>query len=89
MCYYGAWAVYRAPPMTFNSSNVDPFSCTHLIYSFAGLHKTKFVIQSLDPKHDIEQGIDKRVQLVLNIKTLVTKIMYSLSNLFVKSYIRH
>lgn len=57
VCYYGAWAVYRKKPMAFNVTDIDPFACTHLIYSFAGLDKTKFVIKSLDPEVDIDEGL--------------------------------
>ena len=42
--------------MNFDFDNIDPFICTHLIYSFAGFDKTSFEIYSLDPKRDIEDG---------------------------------
>ena len=56
VCYYGAWAVYRNDPMTFNVTDIDPHACTHLIYAFAGLDATTNEIISLDPKVDLEEG---------------------------------
>jgi len=34
----------------------DPFSCTHLIYSFAGLDPKNLSMVSLDPEEDIVRG---------------------------------
>ena len=35
VCYYGAWSVYRPKPLNFGVGDIDPFSCTHLIYRWA------------------------------------------------------
>ena len=56
VCYYGAWSVYRPKPANFGVSDIDPFSCTHLIYSFAGLDKESLTIMSLDAAEDIVKG---------------------------------
>ena len=40
--------------MAFGPENIDPFMCTHVIYSFTGLKGNKMV--SLDEEADIEQG---------------------------------
>ena len=56
VCYYGAWSVYRPPPANFGVANIDPFSCTHLIYSFAGLDQDTLTIVSLDAAEDIVKG---------------------------------
>lgn len=56
VCYYGAWAVYRPEPMNVKVADIDPFACTHLIYSFAGLDNQTWEIVSLDPELDIVQG---------------------------------
>lgn len=34
VCYYGTWAAYRNGLANFQVSNIDPFICTHIIYSF-------------------------------------------------------
>ena len=56
VCYYGAWSVYRPAPFNFSVTNIDPFSCTHLIYSFAGLEPDSLTIMSLDTEEDITKG---------------------------------
>ena len=56
VCYYGAWSVYRPAPANFGVGNIDPFSCTHLIYSFAGLDQDSLTIVSLDAAEDIVKG---------------------------------
>jgi len=35
---------------------IDPFSCTHLIYSFAGLDPSNLTMVSLDPEEDLVKG---------------------------------
>ena len=42
VCYYTNWAQYRPAPMKFFPENIDPFLCTHIIYSFAKI-SSKFV----------------------------------------------
>ena len=56
VCYYGAWSVYRPEPFNFGVNDIDPFSCTHLIYSFAGLDPDNLTIVSLDVEEDIVKG---------------------------------
>ena len=59
VCYYEGWATYRNETMKYDVNDIDPHSCTHLIYSFAGLDVSagSFQIKSLDPNLDITQGI--------------------------------
>ena len=56
VCYYGAWSVYRKEPFNFGVQNIDPFACTHLIYSFAGLKAEDLTMVSLDEEEDIVKG---------------------------------
>ncbi|CAC5375808.1 E3.2.1.14 [Mytilus coruscus] len=34
VCYYTNWAQYRPNPFKYFPENIDPFLCTHIIYSF-------------------------------------------------------
>jgi len=47
VCYYTNWAQYRPAPMKFFPEDVDPFLCTHIIYSFAKLGQSKLLIYFL------------------------------------------
>jgi len=58
VCYYGSWAVYRPDKGKYPVENIDPFLCTHLIYTFAGLgYDNK--IRSLDPWNDLRDNYGK------------------------------
>ncbi|XP_077293999.1 chitinase-3-like protein 1 [Arctopsyche grandis] len=52
VCYYGAWSMYRPGAGKFDVENIDPFVCTHLIYSFVGL-ETWGGIRVMDPWQDL------------------------------------
>jgi len=53
ICYFGSWAVYRPDLGKFDVENIDPYLCTHVIYSFAGLDPDTNEIYSLDPYNDL------------------------------------
>nr|XP_022907361.1 chitinase-3-like protein 1 [Onthophagus taurus] len=38
VCYHGNWAAYRNGNGKYTVSNIDPNSCTHIIYAFVGLN---------------------------------------------------
>jgi len=48
VCYYGSWASYRPGNGKCEPENVDPFICTHLIYSFIGLDPETNQVKHLD-----------------------------------------
>ena len=56
VCYYESWAIYREDPMTTSPADVDPFGCTHVIYSFIGLDKTSLTVSILDPDYEVIRG---------------------------------
>ena len=60
VCYWGTWANYRPKAGKFTPEDVDPFLCTNLIYSFAGLDGKTWRIRSLDPWMDLADnyGLD-------------------------------
>ena len=53
VCYYGSWAVYRPEKGKFPVENIDPYLCTHLIYTFTGLGFDN-KIRALDPWNDLK-----------------------------------
>ncbi|XP_065561191.1 LOW QUALITY PROTEIN: probable chitinase 10 [Artemia franciscana] len=61
ICYWGAWSIYRPSPMDFSPGDLDPFGCTHIIYSFTGLDNSSLTLVSLDPEYDLIQGGYKSV----------------------------
>ena len=44
VCYFTNWAQYRPGAGRYKPHNVDPFLCTHLMYSFAKLHNGKIAM---------------------------------------------
>lgn len=38
VCYYTNWAQYRPAPANFFPENIDPWLCTHIIFSFAKIN---------------------------------------------------
>lgn len=58
ICYYGSWAVYRPDSGKYPVEEIDPFICTHLIYTFAGLGWDNR-IRSLDPWNDLKDNYGK------------------------------
>ncbi|XP_047996757.1 probable chitinase 2 isoform X1 [Leguminivora glycinivorella] len=59
VCYYGTWATYRSGDGKFSVSDINASLCTHLVYTFVGIHDDGTVI-SLDPYLDLpdNQGLD-------------------------------
>lgn len=56
MCYVEGVAAYRKEPLTFNPEDLDPFICTHVIYSYATVDPHSFQITSNDEEYDVVQG---------------------------------
>jgi len=58
-CYFGSWATYRWSTGKFDVENIDPFLCTHHIYTFAGLDDVTNTMVSLDPYNDLPDNYGK------------------------------
>lgn len=58
VCYFGSWAVYRPGNGKFDVENIDPFLCTHIIYTFTGLGSDNR-IRVLDPWNDLYDNYGK------------------------------
>ncbi|XP_044586743.1 chitotriosidase-1-like isoform X1 [Cotesia glomerata] len=57
VCYWGSWSVYRPDGGKFEIENIDPYLCTHLIYTFVGLDGSD--VKILDPWQDTPNDYGK------------------------------
>ncbi|XP_053686883.1 chitinase-3-like protein 1 [Sabethes cyaneus] len=55
VCYVGTWAVYRPGRGGFGIEHIDPFLCTHLMYSFFGINEDG-TLRIIDPYLDLEEN---------------------------------
>lgn len=55
VCYVGTWAVYRPGRGGFNIEHINPFLCTHLMYSFFGINEDG-TLRIIDPYLDLEEN---------------------------------
>ncbi|KAG5889208.1 hypothetical protein JTB14_033286 [Gonioctena quinquepunctata] len=56
VCYVQGFAAYRKDPLTFSPEDLDPFICTHVIYSYATIDPITFKMVSNDDAYDVIQG---------------------------------
>nr|XP_008262904.1 chitinase-3-like protein 2 isoform X1 [Oryctolagus cuniculus] len=49
VCYFTSWSQDRQEPGRFTPENIDPFLCSHLIYSFASISNNKIIIKDKNP----------------------------------------
>uniref|UniRef100_A0A8C3YAX3 Chitinase-3-like protein 1 n=1 Tax=Catagonus wagneri TaxID=51154 RepID=A0A8C3YAX3_9CETA len=45
VCYFTSWSRDRQEPGQYTLENIDPFLCSHLIYSFASISNNKVVVK--------------------------------------------
>ncbi|XP_034652817.1 acidic mammalian chitinase [Drosophila subobscura] len=55
-CYWGTWANYRPGDGKFTPSDIDPFLCTHISYTFFGIGDGG-EFKSLDTWLDMDDGL--------------------------------
>ncbi|XP_037779758.1 endochitinase-like [Penaeus monodon] len=53
VCYLGSWAVWRPDAGKYDVDQIDPFLCTHVIYSYAQISETTWEVVSLEPYYDL------------------------------------
>ncbi|XP_053957941.1 chitinase-3-like protein 1 [Anastrepha ludens] len=55
VCYHGTWATYRKSSGKYDVNSIDPFLCTHLMYSFFGIEESGD-LRIIDPYLDLEDN---------------------------------
>ncbi|XP_026476620.1 acidic mammalian chitinase-like [Ctenocephalides felis] len=70
VCYFGSWANYRPGNGKFFVDDIDPFLCTHVIYTFVGLSADGSV-RILDPNNEINNGGLRKLKELKNINPKV------------------
>nr|AKP18003.1 chitinase 4 [Eriocheir sinensis] len=53
VCYFSSWARWRPGNGMFDVEDIDPFLCTHAIFSFAGLSNVTWELEVLDPWNEL------------------------------------
>ena len=56
VCYYSSWAWLRPGDGAYVPENIPDQTCTHVIYSFAGLDSKNLVLQSNDRWTDTDNS---------------------------------
>ena len=56
ICYLESWAIYRPGSNAFSPADVDPFACTHVLFSFLGLNQTDLTVTILDYDYEVTEG---------------------------------
>lgn len=75
VCYLSGWSKYRPNDGEFRVDKIDPFLCTHIVYTFAGLDINGNIV-SLDPDNDVRDSKypkqchnNAKTSPVINVKT--------------------
>lgn len=55
VCYLSGWSKFRPGDGAFHVDKTDPFLCTHIVYTFAGLDINSNII-SLDSDNDVRDS---------------------------------
>ncbi|KAF5303798.1 hypothetical protein FQR65_LT08134 [Abscondita terminalis] len=76
VCFVNGIAGHRKDPLKFTPDDVDPFTCTHVIYSFASIDPHTYKIISRDEEYDVIQGAYRAIvglkQKNPNLKVLLS-----------------
>lgn len=82
-CYYTMWSSLRSSPSTYLPEHIDPFLCTHLIYSSAKIGRVgkKLAIQAVESQLELDpiSGLYKKVT-DLKLKNPDLKVLVSVSS---------
>lgn len=56
VCYVEGKSFYRQEPLVFTPQDLDPFTCTHVIYAFASIEPHTYRVEPRDEEFDVVQG---------------------------------
>ncbi|XP_022669699.1 probable chitinase 10 isoform X2 [Varroa jacobsoni] len=73
VCYFTNWARYRTGKGKFGPENVDPFICTHIIYSFGWMKKNKLVAHDLEAD-ETRNGKKGGYERIVDLKKINPKL---------------
>lgn len=74
VCYYGTWAAYRHGNGKFGVENIDPYLCTHIVYSFLGISPDGS-LKILDEYLDLEENWGRgNIKKFVNLKKTNPKL---------------
>ena len=48
VCYYTNWSQYRTQPMNYNTEDIDPSLCSHIIFAFAQINGGDHTLQKFE-----------------------------------------
>ena len=71
-CYYTNWSQYRPKGGTFWPEDIDPFLCTHVLFSFAQVSKTTHTLEIYEENdHDLYERINALKKANPKLKTQI------------------
>lgn len=73
LCYYTNWSGYRGKAGKFTPRNIDPFLCTHILYSYAQFNKEGNVTHA-DRWMDVDLG--ETMISILDVNKLIFNTNY-------------
>ena len=71
VCYFTNWAWYRPGAGKYTPDNIDASLCTHVVYGFAVLHNTEYVIRAHDSWADFDNGKQFLVKFCRQLKSIL------------------
>ena len=71
-CYYTNWSQYRPKGGTFWPEDIDPFLCTHILFSFAQVSRTTHTLEIYEENdHDLYARINALKKINPKVKTQI------------------
>ena len=87
VCYFTNWAQYRPGDGKYKPHNVDPFLCTHLMYSFAKLHNGKIAMYEWNDDKLYAQVRKSTLSFCSNVCVGEAKRFHAFDGLWKKYYV--